>query len=136
VPSAIPTDYAGVRFRSRLEARWAALFDALDWPWAYEPLDLEGYVPDFVLPLEVGGRPAPLLVEVKPALYYRELEEHEAHAKIARSGWEGDWLVVGASLHWPRLGAGPRDCGLLVGTRTWWLDLWAVAGNAVQWRRR
>ena len=28
---AIPTTYAGVRFRSRLEARWAAFFDLCGW---------------------------------------------------------------------------------------------------------
>ncbi len=42
-----PTMYSGVRFRSRLEARWAAFFDLVAWPWEYEPLDLVGWVPDF-----------------------------------------------------------------------------------------
>jgi len=128
--SAIPTYYRGVHFRSRLEATWAALFDILSWSASYEPIDLEGYVPDFILTLDAG----PLLVEVKPALTYAECLEHEAHLKIARSGWAGDWLVVGTQPFWPRLGAGPRDCGLLLGTRAWWLDRWAVAKNATQWR--
>lgn len=38
---AIETYYAGYRFRSRLEARWAVFFDALDIPWEYEP---QGYL--------------------------------------------------------------------------------------------
>ena len=38
---AIETRYAGRRFRSRREARWAILFDELDLDWRYEP---EGYV--------------------------------------------------------------------------------------------
>lgn len=42
----IETRYAGCRFRSRLEARWAVFFDALGVEWRYEP---QGYV--------VGGRP-------------------------------------------------------------------------------
>jgi hypothetical protein len=44
VPSAhaIPTVYKGVQMRSRLEARWAAFFDELGWPWEYEPVDLAG----------------------------------------------------------------------------------------------
>jgi hypothetical protein len=46
-PTAIPTTYRGARFRSRLEARWAAMFDSLGWGWAYEPVDLPGYLPDF-----------------------------------------------------------------------------------------
>lgn len=53
---AIETQYAGCRFRSRLEARYAVLFDHLQIPWQYEP---EGfhvgptdtmYLPDFYLP--------------------------------------------------------------------------------------
>lgn len=48
----IETYYAGVRFRSRLEARWALFFDELDIPWEYEPecfrsADGELYLPDF-----------------------------------------------------------------------------------------
>jgi hypothetical protein len=45
----IETRYAGRRFRSRLEARWAVFFRHLgfrDWEWEYEP---QGYV--------IGGRP-------------------------------------------------------------------------------
>lgn len=40
---AIETQYKGYRFRSRLEARYAVLFDALRIEWEYEP---EGYVLD------------------------------------------------------------------------------------------
>ena len=64
---AIETRYAGCRFRSRLEARWAVFFDNLGVPWQYEPegFDLKGldpctpegtkieggyYLPDFYLP--------------------------------------------------------------------------------------
>jgi hypothetical protein len=50
---AIETRYAGCRFRSRLEARWAVFFNALDIPWQYEPQGfLIGgvrYLPDFLL---------------------------------------------------------------------------------------
>lgn len=38
---AIETRYAGCRFRSRLEARWAVFMDHLGVPWEYEP---QGYV--------------------------------------------------------------------------------------------
>ncbi len=89
----IATDYAGTRFRSRVEARWAAFFDQIRWPWAYEALDLSGYVPDFVILFP--GR-AHLLVEVKASLDYRELEPHAR--KICLSGWRSDFLVVGARL--------------------------------------
>lgn len=57
----IPTEYKGVHFRSRLEATWARFFDACGWAWDYEPIDLRGYIPDFVLR---GARQH--LVDVKP----------------------------------------------------------------------
>ena len=86
----IPTTYKGYRFRSRLEATWAAMFDLLAWPWLYEPIDLAGYIPDFIL----NFPPAPLLVEVKPAFAFNDLPQYGA--KIAASGWDKDYLIVGA----------------------------------------
>lgn len=52
---AIETRYAGCRFRSRLEARWAVFLDHLMIRWEYEPegFELPGglrYLPDFFLP--------------------------------------------------------------------------------------
>ena len=48
----IETEYNGYRFRSRLEARWAVLFDALGVKYEYEPEGFElpsgkKYLPDF-----------------------------------------------------------------------------------------
>mgnify|MGYP000994312494 CR=1 FL=1 len=60
---AIPTMYRNVRYRSRLEARWAAMFDKLGWKYEYEPIDLNGWIPDFCLQAMDGK---PVLVEVKP----------------------------------------------------------------------
>lgn len=64
---AIETHYAGCRFRSRLEARWAVFFDHLGIEWRYEPEGFETpagwYLPDFYLPavkrwVEIkGGKP-------------------------------------------------------------------------------
>jgi hypothetical protein len=87
----IETTYRGAHFRSRLEAHWAAFFDLLEWRWEYEPLELDGYIPDFVLLLH-----KPTLVEVKPAWTCAELERLAAK-KIERSGWNGEALIVGAS---------------------------------------
>ena len=62
---AIETEYNGILFRSRLEARWAVFFDAAGVKYEYEPysfmLDGIGYVPDFYLP------DYELYVEAKPA---------------------------------------------------------------------
>lgn len=91
----IPTTYQGVRFRSRLEARWAAFFDLIGWRWSYEPLDLAGYIPDF----SIGFEHAPLLVEVKPALTIDDLSL--AQRKVELSGWTGEAMLVGAELFEP-----------------------------------
>lgn len=50
----IPTEYRGVTYRSRLEARWAVFFDQLriEHAYEYEGFQLESgwYLPDFWLP--------------------------------------------------------------------------------------
>jgi hypothetical protein len=63
--SAIETRYAGCRFRSRLEARWAVFLDHARITWQYEPQGFRlpsgaRYLPDFRLPdlrlyLEIKG---------------------------------------------------------------------------------
>lgn len=58
--AAIPTVYRGRKYRSRLEARWAAFFDRLGIEHEYEPFDLGKWSPDFLLPEWHA------LVEVKP----------------------------------------------------------------------
>ena len=51
---AIDTEYNGMLFRSRLEARWAVFFDAAKIKYEYEPEGFEyhgyRYLPDFYLP--------------------------------------------------------------------------------------
>jgi len=59
--SGIPTLHKHRRYRSRLEARWAVMFDLLGWEYEYEPFDCDGWIPDFIL---IGKQPT--LVEVKP----------------------------------------------------------------------
>jgi len=61
----IQTEYNGLHFRSRLEARWAVFFDSCGVAYQYEPEgynlgQLGFYLPDFYLP-ELN-----LIVEVKP----------------------------------------------------------------------
>ena len=64
---AIETRYAGYRFRSRLEARWAVFFDSLGLEWEYEPEGIETdagwYLPDFRVMTPQGK---PIWYEVKP----------------------------------------------------------------------
>lgn len=87
----IPTTYAGTRFRSRLEAKWAAFFDMLGWKWEYEPFDCAGWIPDFLL----VGKSA-TLVEVKPILRLEDLNGLERKYEVASETHEV--LIVGAGL--------------------------------------
>jgi len=63
--SAIETSYAGCRFRSRLEARWAVVMDRLHLNWQYEAqgfhLPSGNYLPDFT----VDGVEKPFMIEIK-----------------------------------------------------------------------
>jgi len=68
---AIPTEYKGYKFRSRLEARWAVFFDTMGYEWVYEPegFELENgtrYLPDFIIDNTY-------YVEIKP-VEFNELE--------------------------------------------------------------
>jgi hypothetical protein len=157
---AIPTTYKGTRFRSRLEARWAAFFDLISWRWLYEPIDEGGWIPDFVLPDTFDQR---LLIEVKPSLTQVELQQHEARINRARPcdpalllGGNFDILRMAhpscpwrpAALRWclrckrwvphddPRF---PTICcahSRLTDDRLRLSTFWSSAGADVQWRPR
>ena len=72
---AIPTEYSGVKFRSKSEAIFARNLELRGWPkWQYEPKsldwELDGWLPDFWV---VGGnqrihRNFSFLIEYKPCL--------------------------------------------------------------------
>jgi hypothetical protein len=72
---AIPTFYSGIKFRSRIEARWALFYDEIGVQWEYEKegfdlgKELGGYVPDFYIHdldlwVEIKGGP-PTLTELR-----------------------------------------------------------------------
>ncbi len=80
---AIETEYAGCRFRSRLEARWAVVFDHLGYEWSYEMegFDLKSgrYLPDFYLPrqrkwVEIKG-PSPSSHDMERAWEFGDFAE-------------------------------------------------------------
>lgn len=120
----IPTQYGGVNFRSRLEARWAALFDLCGWSWEYETLDLVGYIPDFV----VTYRGEHAIVEVKPILEWYGIQNgsrpwNDAALKIEASGWDGTAFVAPATMpsrtKGGRVAAWLRGCVATYGHRNW-----------------
>lgn len=73
---ALETEYKGILFRSRLEARWAVLFDALKLEYIYEPdcfvlSNGQKYTPDFYLPKY------DLYIEIKPNFDWMDIEYHK-----------------------------------------------------------
>ncbi|MGU3500873.1 hypothetical protein [Mycobacterium sp. C31M] len=92
-PRGIPTEYKGIIYRSRHEARYAALWDWLGWRHTYEPFDADGYIPDFL----IEGN-YPLIVEVKPAATRHELEAEIPKVLAGlKKHWQHDFLLVGYS---------------------------------------
>lgn len=99
----IETRYAGHRFRSRLEARYAVMLDHLGVRWEYEPqgYDLPSgpYLPDFWLPEVRGG----MWLEVKPAdapsdPRHEELADSSGHDVAVTNGMPRDgeptWMDI------------------------------------------
>jgi hypothetical protein len=141
--AAWPTRYAGVEFRSRLEARWAAYFDLCGWRWDYEPIDLRGWTPDFAIETPYCR----VFAEVKP---------------VDGAGPAFDPAYAKAVAHWSKvqvllLGLAPgryeaAGIGELLdpplGPKHDWMDVhaflhtplaianWREAGNIVQWKPR
>jgi hypothetical protein len=65
----VRTEYQGIRYRSRLEARWAVFFDALAIKFQYEPrVPRIAYLPDFFVAHQPRF-PRSMYFEVKPAEY-------------------------------------------------------------------
>jgi hypothetical protein len=97
---AIPTTYAGVTFRSRLEARWATFLDSHHITWQYEPETITlpsgaVYVPDLWLPelgtwIEVKGDGVP---RVEKAIEFGETRACSCETDCACE-WPGGELVL------------------------------------------
>lgn len=133
---AIPTTYAGVNFRSRLEARWAALFDLAGIRWDYEPFDLEGWAPDF----SVSTRAGRMLVEVKPIDLNEAASSQvvEVYWKAAIHAARNQVLLIGVAPLNGQLGlpihAGDSPDHMHDAVTIQAIDrLWREAGNTVQW---
>jgi hypothetical protein len=136
--AARPTRYAGVEFRSRLEARWAAFFDLCKLRWDYEPIDLHGWTPDFTIETPY----CKVFVEVKPV----DVCSRDPAFDKAFAYWDKVQVLL--------LGLAPLEyaTGNLLdpplGAKYGWPDVaeylyrrdaqafWREAGNIVQWKPR
>jgi hypothetical protein len=90
----IPTiGVRGIQFRSRIEAQWAYIFEKLEWNWEYEPIDLDGYIPDFIIKFDDEE----ILIEIKGDTNIWNKEVYKPHAdKILQSGWKGQFGILGS----------------------------------------
>lgn len=67
---AVPTLYNGVNYRSKLEAQWAAFFDEMGWEHTYEPFEINGLIPDFIIYCTTKSYPvSQMIVEIKPEIF-------------------------------------------------------------------
>ena len=105
---AIPTTFAGVRMRSRLEARWASFFTNCGWKWTYEPFDTDGWAPDFTLHMPAGD----IYVEVKPLLTRNVMDVFLGVAGPLVTGANVRALLVGSNLDFANGGAGAACIGV------------------------
>ncbi|MBX5010876.1 hypothetical protein HJB67_13015 [Rhizobium lentis] len=127
---AIPTIYNNVQFRSRLEARWAAFFDLSGIEWDYEPFDLDGWTPDFLL--RAGG--VDMLSEVKPIDFTRDLDTDGAEAceKAILHRERYNIVLLGISpISDNSIGVPIERCPV-AGVKGS-IEKWRLAGNQVQW---
>jgi hypothetical protein len=91
----IPTiGVRGIQFRSRIEAQWACIFEKLGWDWEYEPIDLQGYIPDFIIKFDEDE----ILIEIKGDTNIWKEEVYKEHKeKIIKSGWKGIFGILGST---------------------------------------
>lgn len=120
-PSPIPTTYAGVTFRSRLEARWAVLFDALNVVWLYEPEKIHlrtgiNYIPDFHVNVSDWIGNDDIWIEVKPTLDFVQPYKSAPFTKSIREkmhtageSWDGKYLIATADFRMHRVVGWDRD---------------------------
>lgn len=136
-----PTTYSAVEFRSRLEARWAAFFDLCRWCWDYEPIDLQGWSPDFLIHTPM----CKVLVEVKP-VDVDQRKTDPAFQKAVAHWQHSPVLLLGLE---PKMNAHVCGVGLLLdppadAAFAWddlhqffcckdAIELWHEAGNIVRW---
>lgn len=92
----------GTEMRSGLELTWAFFFEALTWPWIYEPIELggtPGYIPDFFLRFETRvssprrGDDQPLLVDIKPLHNRAEFAARARELFERRLDWNREFFI-------------------------------------------
>ena len=95
-----PTEYRGVRFRSKSEAIFARAMDLAGFKdWSYESTVIDGYTPDFFVDVAVRswGYDLYYLVEYKPSLPTKTYMEKLMRIELPESlGIDGFYVVYGS----------------------------------------
>lgn len=106
---AVPTSFHGIKFRSKLEARYAAFFTNLGWTWEYEPRGADTPRTDF----KVCAGSGTLWVDIKPISptlpAFVKAFKHEVsfHGKaLTEYVMFGTFPFAGDSPHWDQPRAG------------------------------
>lgn len=91
-PNGIPTMYNNIMYRSRIEAKWAYIFDKLNFKQQYEYIDMDFYIPDFIISTKCNTIKN-LMVEVKNEPYSEE-SYNEYYDKAMKAGCCGTLLII------------------------------------------
>jgi len=91
-PNGIPTLYSNIMYRSRIEAKWAYIFDKLNFKHHYEVIDMNYYIPDFIISTKCNTIKN-LMIEVKNELYDEE-KYNEYYEKAKNAGCSGTLLII------------------------------------------
>lgn len=107
-----------IHFRSRVEAQWAYIFDFFKWNWEYEPVDLKGYIPDFIITFGNDE----LLVEIKGE--NNIWEHYHTHAeKVIESGWKNKFCILGSQWKYHSIFSSDTRC---------WVNIGKIFANGMQ----
>jgi hypothetical protein len=91
-PNGIPTTYNNIVYRSRIEAKWAYIFDKLNLIYQYEYIDMNYYIPDFIISTKCNTIKN-LMVEVKNEIY-NEQNYNNYYQKAIDAGCNGTLLII------------------------------------------
>ena len=133
-----PTEYKGVMFRSRLEARYAAFFDLVGWEWDYEPHDLSGWIPDFLVkfkcPCKYCSGVHSLYAEVKPYEDLKDFSGHKCSSFQTQNGRSAAAFGFNPSISAWRSHKDGRGFYSIPTLIPNWEMLWKKAGAATQYK--
>lgn len=87
----ISTLYDGILYRSRIEAKWSYIFKILKWNYQYESIDMNYYIPDFIVSSKCGNIKN-LMIEVKNEIGDDNFKNH--YIKAINGGCKGTLLIL------------------------------------------